>query len=308
MITFEHKDYIYIPVHLNLLILSNDYTLTREYIDEETMNFLKDYIKEGTDKKYILDFIYINFGDSRIFKEFTTLTSDLVLVNLSDKIKGFIEADNDDNIKFVNNAAFVGKEDRRVLEETKLLECVIENNIGSFIKKIIKNQEYYLESSNMFANKYLNVKSIFEQFDIYITAGYYLSLYIQKNYSDRKYKLICSSINGAILSNIVNKFLKKEVVNFVSLGPKISIRDKEMLNRLHFDEEYIYVGDMICTGAEIKLTQTILSLRNSNIVSGVCIAKYLNPSKELEIKTIVDVKNDTSFGYEIYPLKKENNV
>ena len=308
----------YIPVILNLMHTKRDYIMqnnsyaSKDFLDSLALNI--DNLETGF---IILDFTDIDLVDSRSFSTYQSIISkenrDILFCGVNETIYSFIEAD--------CHGVVVGIPDRHIISTRRGLSFFEQNldkfdvRIAQFYSLIVRNylektaieDEILLESSNVFANKYIDVKRICASPDIYNLVLLRLSKMITNRYPVSDYDgIVCASLNGAVLATLVGYMIGKNVLYLMNLGPRFTIRDKEVINNIPQGKKYIFVADMICTGTELKLAEMVISLRDSKIIGGVAVVKYLNPISYVNLSAIVDISDGDNFNYRL-TVRKENN-
>lgn len=316
MLTYEFESFLYIPVSLNILYeRKNFHLLNGNYLSCNISTLIyEEVIKSGRDV-IIVDLKEINLGDSRCFKIFNEFYIDdsqksVVFINFNEKMESYLLNDCSDYLKRYSDYDIITSEEGAAVFGEKI-HGNINNELSIFIKNIINKYiwdgEYHLKTSNVYINKYIDVKKIFSDPYAYYLVFFEMALLIKNNYSDQFDKLICSSYNGAVIATIVGQLLNVEVVHLMNLGPTISINNIHMAKKILPNRSYLFLSDMFCLGTEFNLTKTIVKLNNAQLIGGVAVIKYLTPAYESNIRSLVNIDDGDSFSYQVY-IRKDGDA
>ncbi len=317
------SDTLYIPIHLNMMIFSSGFNFeSAKIISIEFLKKILDYIDKEQYKHFLLDFSFIDFSTQRSFKVFTDMLKagkkNAVFCNLSELIFNMIQndckelneiLDYDFQNKVISNKAGLTyyHDQRNKNNSDNFIQRFINGYIRNFIKDNLKEGSSFLDSSNTYANKYISVKEILQSPPMYYLVVYEICKLVKNNFVldgiDNYDKLICASLNGAVLATLVGQLLEKEVLYLMKLGPHLKILDK---NEIPKKSRYLYISDMVCLGIEYKIAKTLVKINDSDIVGGVSVVKYLNPKKGEKIFTLVEINDNDDFEYRIEAKKMEN--
>lgn len=157
--------------------------------------------------------------------------------------------------------------------------------IRFFMKEIKANQHAYefgnlkyLESSNIYVNRYINIKALFSQPQYVKLTINKLIQQIQTGFSD-SYKKACLlgvSNNGIILSRLLAYSMQLEARSINHIGPRYSFdSDSEFLKDFK-DKKFILVSDVICLGGEYRMAKGILNALGAKLLGAVCIVMIYN--------------------------------
>jgi len=160
-VIFYSSDYnILIPVHANIFFSTHDNKerdLYGSVLDsqntEKIINFM---IKKGMANNFYLDFSNINSSDSRVFSKLGRLEGyNIMIINANAKLYGNIYSEAL-SPKSVSTITLVDTIPIALIDSIKF------NHKAELFRDITKPDEnYYLDSSNVYLNKYVNVKSLF---------------------------------------------------------------------------------------------------------------------------------------------------
>lgn len=167
------------------------------------------------------------------------------------------------------------------------------NPIYSFDKGNLK----YLESSNVYVNKYINVKSIFLHYNYMMLVVKSLKELIKSSFKVNISEVSLLGVNntGIVLANILSYELNLSVQSLNRLGPVYCLRDKVDRLDQFSGKKYIFVSDVICMGGEYKMANGIVDVLGSKLIGGVCVVKirdvYRN-NKEKKIFALLEDINE----------------
>ena len=299
---------LYVPVLQNWLSFSGTYNMQNNFLNNDFVNLLADKI-ETEESIILLDFHGVFSANSRSFERLNKAESKrIIFYNIDDNLYGILKTDckdlsfkDDEKLLLASATGYLYYKENI----TKILEIPF-----AIIRKIVKesylwdDKEYYpIDSSGVLGNKYIDIKRMF-----YSPSHYYLVLIKMAGTIITRFpdfdKLICSSFNGAIISTILGQLLNKEVLYIMKLGPNLSFRDKELIYRIEKGKKYLYIGDVVCIGTEVKMAKTLVKLNNSEIIGGVVVVRYLDPvSLDNNILSLIEINDDDDFDYRIFVKK-----
>lgn len=190
---------------------------------------------------------------------------------------------------------------------TRFFYYDIKNNPQySFVKGDLK----YLESSNVYVNKYINVKSLFLNYDYMILVVKGLKELIKTKFkSDLSDAILLGvSNNGIILANLLSYELQIPVQSLNRLGPVYCLAKQTDRNDQFNNNKYILISDVVCMGGEYKMANGIVDILGSKLLGGVCVVKIRNVyrnQRENNVYALLDDINGLEvdgekIGYQIY--------
>lgn len=313
---------IYLPMIVNLinvrnnLVLKSDWYLTKDVLTniQKQIKILRGY------KVIILDFSQIGLTEIESFKNLidtlVNLNQTIIYCGISKLLARYVA---------LRDSEYRHNPDGQVVSDSKGMEYYnthlnpLDEWRASFISKKVKNclrklcpeKESYLSSSNLYANRYINVKSFANFPSLYNLSVFQMFLLLKTNFRDAEYdKLISVSLTGSHLATVLGQMLGKPVLYFTNLGPNLRYRDIDVFKKVCEQkmEKYLFVGDMICTTNEIKIADAILRLKNAKITGGVTIVQYLDSPKLKKIYSIAKVdEDDPILNYSIYSKKRSDD-
>lgn len=168
----------------------------------------------------------------------------------------------------------------------------------------------YLESSNVYINKYINVKSLFLNRNYMILVIKDLKELIKKEFKSilQEMVLLGVSNNGIILANLLSYELQIPVQSLNRLGPVYCLDKKIDRNNQFSNKKYVLVSDVVCMGGEYKMAQGIVDILGATLLGGVCVVKirdvYRNKIENNVFALLNDINgmevNNERIGYKIF--------
>lgn len=307
------NDSIYIPIHLNVIFNSKTLVFHQDDISSDLAREIYEFLKEQKEKYIILDFNRIAMISSRSFEIYAHLIKsgyEILFINLFNACKSILQEDDikeyiEDDKQSSNNFLYSKDFSKTRKEVYCKYEC--DNQINIATSKIIaeylfnnKYDEYKkLESTNVYSNMYFNVKSIFYDTHILTLTIYKLCQIIMSrfNLSNIDY-FISASHNGSVISSLVAHVLDKEYLYLINLGPQLNLHNKEIINEIKKDKNYIFIYDFICLGTEIKIAKTIIELKEANLIGAIGISNYSKPELDIVISPIFYINDEKVLNFE----------
>lgn len=168
-----------------------------------------------------------------------------------------------------------------------------------------------LDSSGVYCNMYVDAKKLFLDptkcyFILYLMI-LEVAKYKNKNEIDA---LISASRNGANIANIIGWLLDIKVVHCINLGPKFSLSMQNINKDIRERKKYFYIFDFMCLGTEVKVLNSILTVKGARLEGGMGIANYIvisHSNKEGVIgkmHTLIDTKS-AGLDYKIAGTKED---
>ncbi|MDH3324760.1 MAG: hypothetical protein OEL89_03920 [Candidatus Peregrinibacteria bacterium] len=307
MYAYELTNYTYIPVSLNILTEKKKFHLLNgNYMSCEFSLRLMDKICAYQNGTFVVDLKEINLGDSRCFTSFNEIFKDfpeshIIFVNFNEIIKDFLVNDCSGYLEYNEEHEIISCSSGLTTFTDKIkhnqnIQKDVIDYITSKIKENVVEEEQLIRSSNVFVNKYIDLKSLFLFPAIYYLLFFELALLINDSF-DEFCKLICCSYNGAVTATILGQLLNTEVIFLMNLGPSISYNNIEMVENIENGKKYLFVADMICLGSEFNLTKTIVKLRKADLLGVASIINYLKPWYSEKTVSLIDIQDNDSFDY-----------
>ena len=304
----------YIPLHLNI-VFNSGCDFDRDYPDDSIIEEILHLAYDSEYKYFLIDmrrvrtvgYIYDKLG-----KEFLSGSKVLIFDKPSDILRGKLRNDfveylemGGPDIEFLSSSAGIGYFASVLNAKDKLnenLRAIKISMIGDLLKKSATFKNEYLESSNIYANSYFNVKALFGDVACFRLVIYDLCCNISDYFPDAN-AILCVSNNGAALSAVIGKILRKPVIYLMNLGPHITLKDAKVIEKISSGEKLVFVYDFICLGTEFKITRMVARMRGAEVLGGTGVASHLKVPKVVN-HPFMRINTDYDFGYElsIYPV------
>jgi orotate phosphoribosyltransferase len=264
-------------------------TFTKQgVVNEEVIQRVFEVIERDTTcTKFCVDFKHISYINSRALRPLRNLTKEGVYpCNLD--LSLLKQAKNElDGTPICQNmlANFNSNEYCKLAKETAaiyLSDKITHSDISS-----AEDAPYYLDSSNVYLSKYVNIKKLFNDPDGFKLFIYELALRI---YENDKYTnadghafdfLVASSRCGAAIAACLSPMIDKPYIFFNTVGPKYAIENAHTLSKATENRRYLYIYDFICLGTEYRLTKSIIEAHGGRLIGGVGVASYATPEVEI---------------------------
>lgn len=171
-----------------------------------------------------------------------------------------------------------------------------------FHDDIKKNPQYsfkkgnlkYLESSNVYVNKYINVKSLFLNRNYMLLVIKDLKEVVKKEFKSviNEVVLLGVSNNGIILANLLSYELQVPVQGLNRLGPIYCLDKKVDRNDGFYNKKYILVSDVVCMGGEYKMAQGIIDILGATLLGCICVVKIRDVYRNKAEKNVFALLED----------------
>lgn len=288
MIKFFKNDYILIPIACNIMFNSFS-TNTRNckfsinfFLKEIDINVLINYININvSETKYIgLDLEYVTNSESRVFKRFQSLNNieRIVFLNIDENSiiyqKLMTDLQELNPIYYNRNVTF-GNTINSNISYADNFKFAYNERIESIITSFSSKEVGFLNSSSVWSNYYVDFKKLFLYTEETKIILFRMATIVNETFSDFD-AIISASKTGSVLANMLGYILDRKVIHFISIGPMFAITEKDILEKIKSHKKYLYIGDFICLGTEIKILNAIISNVNSELIGGVVISSYLN--------------------------------
>lgn len=292
---------ILIPIHANVFFSTHDNKERDLYggvLNGQTTEKIIDFIiKKGKKNNFYLDFCNIYSSDSRVFSKFSDLEGyNIIIINANVKLYGNISSEAL-NSKAVSTIKLVDTAPIALIDSIKF------NHRADLFRSISKPDEnYYLDSSNVYLNKYVNVKSLFNDIINFKLLLYELSNLIVAAYSNEKKVmfdyLVSSSSNGSAIAVCLSDIFNVPALYFHNIGPKYAMHNANIKDHIRHGKRYLYIYDFICLGTEYRLTKNIIESNSGNFIGGVGFSSYAKPKMKVKYKEEpLHVMNIESLAY-----------
>lgn len=174
----------------------------------------------------------------------------------------------------------------------------------NYIKSVLENtftklKDYKrLSSTPFYSNGEFNSKKIISTPKSFMWISLYLSDKLEEIIQTKKLgtniKLISASLRGAIFTVTLGLLNKLDYITMDHFGPINQVYDSNSIKAENF--EFIYIGDFVFGGTEIKITKTYIKANGGNL------------KHALVLGSLFDCEAFKSFElYQLSPLKEIND-
>ena len=278
-------------------------------LEKNSCELLADII-DGSDssKAVVINFKGIKEIDDhaldRVFKVLEDNTKEVIIINgysLYDKI---ITSKKDSKTHITTNSAdetiIMG---RNSAISTKIILEERQQYIDQYIKRVLSETFQLFEgeqrmcSTPIISNGEFNSSLIISIPSRFIWITFFLSDMLFGLLEESKLtnvKLLSASLRGApfaAMLGLINN-LKFETIDH--FGPKHKVYDVDFIQLKEQDINYIYVGDFVFGGTEIKIAKTYTELKGSKLANAICIGSLFDPkvfSSEFNLKALLNIKD-----------------
>lgn len=308
---FEIGGFLYIPVHLNLIYMSRDKSFSLNFYSNALADELVKFLESANIQSQILiDFEYLEGSASRVFNDFVEFFTEkkkkIYFLNLNKKISKqlFELSNNSDPLIFIEKDKVIALEEivdnffenfSSWEEFSKIIKQFKIDLLGKYIKGKSDKGSHYLDSSNIFSNIYIDIKTLFADNELTFLASYEMAKMFFANFKYDYDGVICVSNNGAALATIIADLLNTDAIYLFNLGPHSTIMSDDLMERIHSNKRYVFIYDFSCLGTEIKLVKTVVNLIGAKVIGSVGVSRYLDRSDKGRIGESYPKNNYTIF-------------
>ncbi len=263
------KDYI-LPIKFSISQCIGDTVC--EYIFQE-INEVKD------DTFLAIDMNNISAYPNRMFSKINCNSCNVFFYNVNDeKLKMRMEEDLPDLIWPNDSTAVFSTDKWEEIERMIISECNASRKYmqAEIIKKnMLRNDGYiyFLESSRLYSNCYLSIKSLFREVEEFYFVIFSLAQMIA-SFKEGFDAFVTSSKNGAIIAAVLGDVLNIKEIHILGIGPKYSMELGDSVDNIKPGKRYIYVFDFMCTGSELKIVSTLLNTKKGILKGAIGISRY----------------------------------
>lgn len=248
-----------------------------------------------------LDDVYLALGENvkqlivyngdHLFGEFNKLKKDKPINISQDSVNKIIIIGNNKNVDFSS------------LVEEK--EAVVNKYINRTLENTFTKFEDYqrLSSTPFLANGEFDSKKIIESPKDFMWISLYLSDKLHEFIEHEKLnnvKLISGSLRGAVFTSILGILNDVEYITVDHIGPIHKVYDNSIINIDSVNCNFIYIGDFVFGGTEIKITKVYVSLNGANLNHALVLGSLFESQafsdfKLLELNSLIDINKEAQF-------------
>lgn len=182
--------------------------------------------------------------------------------------------------------------------------------VGKILKSEVTDNSHinemtnYNYSSERSVSQYANISNVFSSRNLYSITVYQLFYLIERHMFDKEMnplfdKIVCSSVNGAVIGSVIAEIYDIDVLHLMNMGPRFNVRDKEIVKLIESNQRYLYIFDFIGEGTEYKITKAIVESHGSSIVHSIGVTLYKYPAAEVHpLFYINDYSNTDTYYYD----------
>lgn len=146
--------------------------------------------------------------------------------------------------------------------------------------RVKESKPWLIKSSNVFANRYFNVRKIFCDYSLFHLVVFQMAWMVishVKEITSGFDAFICASVNGAFLASGLSVYFKKPVIFLRNVGPQMATSDERLAERIISGKKYIYIFDFMCLGTEFQRIKMLTNIRKAKIISCIGVSHYKHP-------------------------------
>lgn len=222
------------------------------------------------------------------------------LIKLKKEKQININHDSANRIIIIGNSKSVNLE--KLLEErTAAVNTYVNNVLKSTFTKFDGFKR--LCSTPFLANGEFDSKKIIESPKDFMWFSFYLSDKLSQMIEKERLKdvvLVSASLRGSAFTSILGILNDLNYLNIDHIGPIHKVYNFSSLDLKSQRNNYIYVGDFVFGGTEIKLTQVYVSfggakLNHALVLGSLFDSKVFTEFKLYELNTLREISNEAQF-------------
>lgn len=309
-----NEESYYIPLHLNI-VFNSGCDFNRDYPDDSLIVDILQFAKSSKYKYFLIDMSKvrtIGYVFEKLDSEFLSNSKVLIFYKPTEILREKLQKDFATffdvvapAVEILSSSAGIGyfhtvlNAKGTIYNDLKTIKIRL---IGELLKNAATFRNEHLESSNIYANSYFNVKVLFGEICSFKLVIYDLCCNILE-YFPQTDAILCVSNNGAALSAVIGKMLRKPVIYLMNLGPHITLKDAKVIDKISSGEKLVFVYDFICLGTEFKMTRMVARMRGAEVLGGTGVACHLTVPNVANYP-FMKINEDYDFGYKlsVYPV------
>lgn len=233
-------------------------------IGEELRNLLKEFNSIAI-KAYSNTYFEKNNETENIKAE-----TDYIIANSTDNVIGLCKSATDDEIK----------------------------RIKGFLSKCFTNDDKFsrLKSTPILTNGVFNARKIISKPNIFMQTCLLLNekaSFVINNSKPLKFRIISVSLRASAFAGVIGQLNKIFVEIVDHMGPKYKLLENSKLSFDEQDFEYLFIGDFLIGGTEMKIANTYAHFKGSIIKDAIFLASLFDPKdyeSDINISTLVTDK------------------
>ncbi|WP_395052400.1 hypothetical protein [Flavobacterium sp.] len=307
-ISYSTTSNIYTRIQVLTWIVSG--TAMLNILEKKACDLLSNIIKENNETKPIIaNFNGITDIDDHamdsVFKSLQDNKRQLVIINghhLLDKInkskkdsKAELKSDSKNETITIGNSKIINY--NKIIEErANFISIFIKSMIASTFKKF--DNEIRLCSTPIVANGEFNSNEIISNPNKFIWLTFFLSDKLKDVLNATKLenvKLLSASLRGAPFASMLGLIHNIKFETIDHFGPKHKVFDLDFINQKEKDINYIYIGDFVVGGTEIKIAKTYTEMKGSKLCHALVLGSLFENEifSDFELNYLVSLKDVT---------------
>lgn len=268
-----------------------------------------------TEKTLLINFKgIIRFDDhclDEVYKSLEGNNKQLVIINGEHLLGDFIKLKKEKQINIYhdseNKIIIIGNS--RAIDIVDLLEereKLVRQYINNVLKSTFSKHESFkrLCSTPFLANGEFDSKKIIESPKDFMWISFYLSDKLSQLIESEKLSnvlLVSASLRGSTFASILGILNELDFVNIDHIGPIHKVYDFNYVDDLkHRNRNYLYVGDFVFGGTEIKLTKVYASFGGAKLNHALVLGSLFDSSiftdfKLHELNTLKEITAEAKF-------------
>jgi len=286
-----------------------------DLFEKSSGNLLSEIITKCPEEKtLIINFKgIIRFDDHCLDKVFNSLEGNrkqIIIINGEHLHSEFIKLKKEKQINInhdsVNKLLIIGNNRPFDIEDlNQEREISVKKYISNVLKSTFSKFEEYkrLCSTPFLANGEFDSKKIIESPKDFMWISFYMSDKLFQLIESEKLTdvvLVSASLRGSSFTSILGILNELEYVNIDHIGPIHKVYDFNNLDLKHRNRNYVYIGDFVFGGTEIKLTKVYASfagarLDHALVLGSLFDSSVFNDFKLHELNTLREIATDAKF-------------
>lgn len=286
-----------------------------ELFEKKAGKLLSDIIETCSEEKSLLINFkgVIKFDDHSLDDVFDKLEGNrkqIIILNGETLHEDFLRLKKGKNVNITHNTEhniiILGSSD---ISELQIQIKEREESKKKYITNTLKNtftqfgQFKRLCSTPFYANGEFDSKKIIESPKDFMWISFYLSDKLTQLVESEKIDnvvLVSASLRGAAFVSILGILNDYEYINIDHIGPIHKIDNSSKISHLTNKKNYIYIGDFVFGGTEIKLTKVYVGMSGSKLDYALVLGSLFEPEafndfKLVELNRLKEISPEAQF-------------
>ena len=170
--------------------------------------------------------------------------------------------------------------------------------VKGFLSKCFTNEGKFfrLKSTPILTNGVFNARKIISKPHMFMQTCLLLNekaSYVINNSKPFKFRIISVSLRASAFAGVIGQLNKIFVEIVDHMGPKYKLLENSKLSFDEQDFEYLFIGDFLIGGTEMKIANTYAHFKGSIIKDAIFLASLLDPKdyeSDINISTLITDK------------------